>query len=309
MAGDARTPSSWTLIATLRHRPGRPTIVKLAEPNERINTEAWSRSEGWCEHCRTRRARRTTYLLRHADGRLAQVGSGCLAEFTGYPNPLRILRRRIRPPARRRPGVQPRASADYMETRSYLAHVAQAILDCGFTPASAASRQRPATWNQAAAALDRGHAPSARAQRRAIETIAWVRDELAPRDDFERRLKSTLRQDRLTRRELPTAAAGVYTYHHYLRRQSAARQRAGEHIGRPNESLTASFNVCRVDRVATPNGPVWRHYLRDQLGRLAVWDADEVGLRPGVQRLRVASARHVRANGRAITILSDCDAA
>src|SRR5947209_8542002 len=65
--------TDWTLVATLHHRAGRPTTVHIACPVERIDVEAWSRSEGWCEHCRTRRARTTTYLLRRFDGRLAQV--------------------------------------------------------------------------------------------------------------------------------------------------------------------------------------------------------------------------------------------
>jgi hypothetical protein len=306
MARETRPEGSWTLIATLRHRPGRPTIVKLAGSNERINTEAWSRSEGWCEHCRTRRARRTTYLLRNADGRLAQVGSGCLAEFSGQPKSLRVLRPRVRRPVRRRPGVQRAEPVEYVETRTYLAQVAQAILDGGFTSASAASRQSPATWTQAAVALDRGHAPSARAQRRADEALAWVREELTPRGDFHRRLKATLSQDRLTRRELPTAAASVYSYHQHLRGQIAARQRLGEHIGRPGESLRGSFNVLRIDRVATPSGPVWRHYVRDELGRLAVWDDAETRLSVGTQRMSVTVARHRKARGRPITILSRC---
>jgi hypothetical protein len=313
MADEARTPSGWTLIATLRHRPGRPTIVKLVQAGEPINTEAWSRSEGWCEHCRTRRARRTTYLLRNTDGRLAQVGSGCLADFTGQPTALRVLRPRVRRPVRRRPGVMRREPVEYIETRTYLAHVAQAILDSGFIPASAASRQRPATWVQAAAALDGGHAPSSRAQRRADETLDWVRDELVgceQLDDFERRLALVLRQGRLTRRELPTAAAAVYAYHQHLRRQLMARKRTGEHIGRPGDSLTASFRVLRSERVSTPDGPVWRHYLRDELGRRAVWDSPDATLPARVQRLQVTVGRHTQARGRRpLTILSSCDAA
>jgi len=312
MTDEVRTPSGWTLIATLRHRAGRPTIVNLTGSTERINTDAWSRSEGWCEHCRTRRVRRTTYLLRHVDGRLAQVGSGCIAEFTGQPSPLRILRPRIRRPARRRPGVQPRAPVEYVETRPYLAHVAQVIHDSGFTPVSAASRQRPATWSQAAAALDRGHAPSVRAQRRADETLAWVRDELLCCDqlgDFERRLVLVLSRGRLTCRELPTAAAAVYAYHQRLRRQIMARKKAGEQIARPGQSVTASFRVLRVERIATADGPLWRHYLRDELGRRALWDSPKAPLRRGVQRLRVTVDRHAQARGgRPITILSSCDA-
>jgi hypothetical protein len=44
--------------------------------------------------------------------------------------------------------------------------------------------------------------------------------------DFDRRLVQVLGQDRLTFRELPTAAAGIYAYHQQLRREIAARKRS-----------------------------------------------------------------------------------
>lgn len=226
MASEPQT-AGWTVIATLRHRAGRPTTVQLTHSSVRINVDAWSRSEGWCEHCRTRRARRITYLLRHDDGRLAQVGSSCLAEFTASPYDARIRPLPTRRPAQRPPSGPSRTPAEYVETSIYLAHVAQAVLELGFTAASAARHGRPATWIQAAAALDRDHAPSAHAWRRGQDTLNWIRDELSTQgrlDDFERRLRQVLSRDRLTRRELPTAAAGVYAYHQHLRRQIASRK-------------------------------------------------------------------------------------
>lgn len=37
----------------------------------------------YCEHCGSRRSRKTTYLLRNGDGELKQVGSNCLSSFLG----------------------------------------------------------------------------------------------------------------------------------------------------------------------------------------------------------------------------------
>jgi hypothetical protein len=51
-----------------------------------------------------------------------------------------------------------------------------------------------------------------------------VRHELEPTDDFQRRLIEVLGQARLTLRELPTAAAGIYAYHQHLRRAIARRK-------------------------------------------------------------------------------------
>ncbi|MGH2857051.1 MAG: hypothetical protein ACRDMJ_06155, partial [Solirubrobacteraceae bacterium] len=80
------TPPSgngWTVIATLIHRPGRSTLVRRLDPGIDLDAEAWSRSDGWCEHCRVRRPRRITLLVRHVNGQLAQVGSTCLHDLLG----------------------------------------------------------------------------------------------------------------------------------------------------------------------------------------------------------------------------------
>jgi len=224
-----RADAGWTIIALLRHRPGLPTSIQLASGIVDLDREKWSRSEGWCEHCRTRRARRSTYPLRHRDGCLLQVGANCIGRFIGgpaYPP---------RTPASHR-GTMQRAlpdaqTIDYVDTFAYLAQVAQAVLDEGFVSTAAGTRHRPATWVRAASGLDLGHPPGTRAARRAHEALAWARDDLAHRgqlDDFERRLLDVVTLDRLTRRELPTAAALIRAYHRELQRMITARQGTDE---------------------------------------------------------------------------------
>jgi hypothetical protein len=304
--------NEWSLIATLRHRPGQPTSVDLAPGATRIDIDAWSRSEGWCEHCRTRRARRTTYLLRRRNGCLAQIGSTCLAEFIGHPEPMRVLRPGGRPRSPRQPHERSgahRAPSGYIETRAYLAHVAQAVFDGGFVSGVAATSGRPATWSRALATFDVARSPSARARRRSQEAIEWVRDELTvgpTLNDFERRLVQVLDQDRLTLRELPTAAAGIYAYHQHLRRQIEERKRVGEYLGEPGEIIVASLMVCRVERAATPTGPVQRHFFRDELGRTAVWDSPDQALECGRASFEVVVAEDARFDGRPVTVLARC---
>lgn len=121
-----------------------------------------------------------------------------------------------------------------------------------FVSSAAATRSKPATWSQALATLDVARSPSSKARRRAQQTLEWIRGELKARprlDDFERRLVHVLVEDRLTLRELPTAAAGVYAYHQHLRRQIEARERDGEFLGEPGEVITATLTVRRVERV------------------------------------------------------------
>lgn len=44
-----------------------------------------------CDHCESKRKRSSTYIVRHEDGRLFQVGKNCLKDFLGHSNPERIF--------------------------------------------------------------------------------------------------------------------------------------------------------------------------------------------------------------------------
>ena len=275
--------SEWSLVATLHHRPGRPTGVELAPGTERIDVDAWSRSEGWCEHCRTRRSRRTTYLLRRRNGSLAQIGSTLPRRIHRGAQPdARSPARAVDCGLRCRGTVTGRRGRQRERLHRQLTRISPTLhKPCSMMASSRAAPPRagkPATWSRALATLDVARSPSARARRRAQQTVEWVREELTARptlDDFERRLVQVLGQDRLTFQELPTAAAGIFAYHQHLRKQIEAREKAGDYLGEPGEVITASLVVRRVERVATAGGPIQRHFLRDELGRIAVWDARE----------------------------------
>jgi hypothetical protein len=305
---DDAARNGWRVIATLRHRPGRPTRVEVNADDTRLDIDAWSQSEGWCEHCRTRRARRTTYLLVHNNGRLAQVGSSCVAAFIASTTATRQQRSMSR--ARHRT-QHPRTATvvDYIDTHTFLAHASQAVFDSGWVSAASATRRKPATWTTAVASLDRGRPPSAKAAHRARQAIAWARQELATRDaltDFQQRLVDTIAIDRLTRRELPTAAALIHAFHYELRDRIHMREKLGEHIGEPGDAICSTFTVHHVERMATTHGPVQRHSMTDELGRRALWDAEAGTLPRGRHRLAATITAHADVDGRRVTFLRDC---
>lgn len=70
----------WRFIATLQHLEGA-NIVRAIE-GETVPPKY--RNVGpVCEHCRMQRKRVDTFLLKHADGRIVQVGRSCLGDFLG----------------------------------------------------------------------------------------------------------------------------------------------------------------------------------------------------------------------------------
>jgi hypothetical protein len=87
---DGTTPQydGWTFVASIEQY-GERLLVTTA-PGETV-PEGFDRDDlaqaQTCEHCRTARRRKQTYLLRHEDGRVVRVGSTCIKDFLGHNLP------------------------------------------------------------------------------------------------------------------------------------------------------------------------------------------------------------------------------
>ena len=92
LSGRAPVLAGWTLAAIVDHRDGHATVRPVGEQGERLAAGAFAAAS--CEHCGLRRRRTRTYVVVHADsGEVRQVGSGCLRDFLGGPDPERACRR------------------------------------------------------------------------------------------------------------------------------------------------------------------------------------------------------------------------
>lgn len=74
--------SSWEFIATIEH--SKPVnIIRSFRPEVEI-PEHFYTVDTYCEHCKTRRVRKDTYIVRNTEtGEFKQVGKSCLKDFTG----------------------------------------------------------------------------------------------------------------------------------------------------------------------------------------------------------------------------------
>lgn len=74
--------SNWEFIATIEH--SKPiNIIRSFRPEVEI-PEHFYTVDTYCEHCRTRRYRKDTYIVRNTEtGEFKQVGKSCLRDFTG----------------------------------------------------------------------------------------------------------------------------------------------------------------------------------------------------------------------------------
>jgi hypothetical protein len=80
VTGEAPCCNGWTFIGTLNHTDDGNII--RAVPGVEMPT-AYRDCRPSCDHCKTNRLRRDTYIVRNEAGECKQVGSNCLQDFLG----------------------------------------------------------------------------------------------------------------------------------------------------------------------------------------------------------------------------------
>lgn len=79
--------AGWRFVAALQHLDGENFV--RAVPGETVDPVYRTRGPA-CDHCKQNRRRNDTYVLRHEDGRLMQVGSTCINDFLGSDEAAKI---------------------------------------------------------------------------------------------------------------------------------------------------------------------------------------------------------------------------
>lgn len=77
----------WTFVATLEHIDN--VNITYVVRGETLPPEYRDCGPS-CQHCNMNRRRKDTYILRHDDGRLCQVGSTCLVDFLGCTDAMKL---------------------------------------------------------------------------------------------------------------------------------------------------------------------------------------------------------------------------
>jgi hypothetical protein len=81
--------NGWKFIGTISvlvADDGRKLPLITAVPGETVTESRYAADPLFCAHCKARRDRLETYIVRHEDGTEKQVGSSCLKDFIGDNN-------------------------------------------------------------------------------------------------------------------------------------------------------------------------------------------------------------------------------
>ena len=88
VSGPAPRVGPFTFLARIEHTEGG-NLVDLV-PGQELPDLRFRTAAAHCDHCHTARDRKETFLVRHEDGSLAQVGRSCLRDYLGTDNPANI---------------------------------------------------------------------------------------------------------------------------------------------------------------------------------------------------------------------------
>jgi hypothetical protein len=190
-----------------------------------------------------------------------------------------------------------------------VAHVAAVARRHGFTPASQAHPERPATAEFAAENLEAsplGESVPVEAgdRERARTVLAWVHGTLARerrRSNYYRQLMEVLGGG-LKRGELALAASALLAYERQRRPESGP-------LGAPGARVDVEQALLERVRPGpeTRFGLSFAHSFRDQQGRRLVWFAVGRQLVPGERYgLRATVKRHGSQRGETVTVHSRC---
>jgi hypothetical protein len=82
IVGDTPKMGSFSLIGTIESLAGKPVL--MAVPGREFPVSYRDADPMWCDHCRTRRNRNETHVVRSDAGEYFQVGSTCVKDFLGW---------------------------------------------------------------------------------------------------------------------------------------------------------------------------------------------------------------------------------
>lgn len=91
--GESPKFAGWSFVASCDYHE-EPVVIRQfvkETETERAMPEKFRSLGPVCEHCKTKRARKDCFVLRHDDGSWIQVGRSCLKDFLGHPNPEHLV--------------------------------------------------------------------------------------------------------------------------------------------------------------------------------------------------------------------------
>lgn len=289
--------AGWTFLATLQHTT-EGNIVR-AIPNADIDTTSYRTVDAYCAHCNTIRNRIDTYIVRHEDGTLKQVGSSCIKDFLGHDPKgalwmasfLADLDGFMEEFSERGERTKP-----VYALNDYLSWVAAEVRQSGWVSRSKARYEEKTPTADAADMIrfqyykhggdgknpvfvtDRGYttvidAPTEKDIETAEKAIAWVRDSRETPNDYLYNLLMACSCDYISNREFGLAASAISAYQREVEKTIKAERQAAvsNWVGEVKERRDFTVTVEGVRYIEGAYGVTTLYSMVDGDGNVIKW--------------------------------------
>lgn len=292
--------NGWNFVCRLDHeqrtegeQAGEHATFIHSAPGEECPSR-YRNQRNSCDHCGHDRERKSTFILRHEDGRLTQVGSTCLRDFLGHdPEAMVRFTAMI--------GEFLRRSEDDEDTRlgrtgdgfnlvSFLSMTALVMRTIGWVSKQDARDSIDGRVQSTADAvvyqldLPKGHKDTAQREQQDFDAaqvaIEWCRD-LEPTSDYEHNIRTLARHGAVSYRQAGFAASMIRAYQRHLEKLEADKLRADRQAQRAAESAYYGTLKQRVKSLAVTVAYVrgwdsdWGYTqlfgMRTEDGQLLIW--------------------------------------
>ena len=300
--------NGWEFLAVIEPLTGGNLIKQMpgAAP-EGFSFDPWRVGPIRCTHCNTIRKRLETFIVRHEDGRVQQVGRNCIKDFLGGKSADAILASMgfmdliKEAGGADDEGGYSRASMpdeyDPLEVMTWTASVTR--LD-GFVSKKAAGEDKPSTSGIVTSMLsdppthpESRHkwlaarerfkpTPADEAKGKAV--LAWAQS-LAGGTDYELNVRLVASQPVIKASHIGTLASAIagYDREHGTAAVRAARAAGGgsHWVGEIGKRLEWTLTVERIFDLEGQYGMLHIHTMRDPAGNAIVWKTTSKRLEPG----------------------------
>lgn len=334
--GEAPKYAGWTLVAALQYIAGNgeneAAMFIRTVPGQTL-PESFRHADQKCDHCGLARRRNETFVVRHEDGTLKQIGRQCIADFLGHQNPENIL-----------------ACAEWLLSAAdvlgeaedegwggggkkvvwlsdYLSYVALAIRTGGWLSRSKARElpegdHRSATADEALSIMfpfkpsSDDPKPESQDIELAGKAIEWLRGTLAHQaelNDYQHNLVVICSRDAVVDKGFGIAASLIQAYKREMgmiaeQKARFEREVKSEFFGEVCKREVFTLTVVKlIDCEGGEFGPVKLHKFFDQNGNVAAWFSTGGSLEIGkTYRVRATVKAHEEYNGVKQTMLTRC---
>jgi hypothetical protein len=289
--GSAPKLNGWRFIAKLELLDAGNIVRAL--PHETV-PEKYRDADPWCDHCNLNRRRKDTYIVAHDSGEYKQVGSSCLADFTGSKDPhtaamiAEMILTAMDDASDSEEYDSDRGSSGdgYFRLDKYLAYVSMEIRENGWVSRGKVydGLAQIATCDSAAYAMTRtiNHVkPESHDVSLAKSAIEWVKSDIASRDtlsEYEHNLVVIVENEYIKYDLIGYAASIVSSYNREQSRTDTQSEYVGT-IGQrgPFKGLT----LVGINSFEGYYGPSHLHRFVSERGNVVVWFSSRVLLEKG----------------------------